>query len=130
MMVIVALVAIGAWGWRLVKLREDYRDKAKLHHSDAEASELDMRFVYAEIDLFDAMIEKLREDIAKKPDSVPGPEDLRRQLRDAQENLERARKALPVSIAATEHHRSLARKYERATLYPWLPVEPDSPEPK
>ena len=28
-----------------------------------------------------------------------------------------------------DHHASLARKYERAARYPWLPVEPDPPEP-
>jgi hypothetical protein len=29
-----------------------------------------------------------------------------------------------------DHHASLARKYEHAALYPWLPVEPDPPEPE
>ena len=28
-----------------------------------------------------------------------------------------------------DHHESLARKYERAARQPWLPVEPDPPEP-
>jgi hypothetical protein len=28
-----------------------------------------------------------------------------------------------------EWHESMARKYERAARYPWLPVEPDPPEP-
>ena len=29
-----------------------------------------------------------------------------------------------------DHHASLARKYEEAARYPWLPVEPDPPEPE
>ena len=29
-----------------------------------------------------------------------------------------------------DHHASLARKYERAARYPWLPVEPDPPPPE
>jgi hypothetical protein len=29
-----------------------------------------------------------------------------------------------------DHHTLLARKYERAACYPWLPVEPDPPEPE
>jgi hypothetical protein len=29
-----------------------------------------------------------------------------------------------------DHHASLARKYEHAAQYPWLPVEPDPPEPE
>jgi hypothetical protein len=28
------------------------------------------------------------------------------------------------------YHRDLAAKYERAARYPWLPVEPDPPEPE
>jgi hypothetical protein len=28
-----------------------------------------------------------------------------------------------------DHHASLARKYERAARYPWLPVEADPPPP-
>jgi hypothetical protein len=29
-----------------------------------------------------------------------------------------------------DYHEDLARKYERAARYPWLPVEPDPPEPE
>jgi hypothetical protein len=32
-------------------------------------------------------------------------------------------------VDRAEHHSSLARKYEHAAQYPWLPVEPDPPEP-
>ena len=28
------------------------------------------------------------------------------------------------------HHEAMAAKYEHAARYPWLPVEPDPPEPK
>ena len=28
------------------------------------------------------------------------------------------------------YHAAMARKYERAARYPWLPVEPDPPEPE
>jgi hypothetical protein len=30
----------------------------------------------------------------------------------------------------TRYHRGMFVKYERAARYPWLPVMPDSPEPK
>jgi hypothetical protein len=33
-------------------------------------------------------------------------------------------------IDRADHHASLARKYEDAARYPWLPVEPDPPEPE
>jgi hypothetical protein len=29
-----------------------------------------------------------------------------------------------------DHHAALQAKYERAARFPWLPVEPDPPEPK
>jgi hypothetical protein len=32
--------------------------------------------------------------------------------------------------ASVIYHSSLTQKYERATRYPWLPVEPDLPEPE
>jgi hypothetical protein len=35
----------------------------------------------------------------------------------------------PVS-PATDHHRLMAEKYRLAARSPWLPVEPDPPEPK
>ena len=28
-----------------------------------------------------------------------------------------------------DYHGAMRRKYERAARYPWLPVEPDPPEP-
>ena len=35
-----------------------------------------------------------------------------------------------VPEAVLEYHMNLAKKYEKAALDPWLPVEPDPPEPK
>jgi hypothetical protein len=32
--------------------------------------------------------------------------------------------------ATASYHATLKRKYEHAALYPWLPVEPDPPEPQ
>ena len=34
------------------------------------------------------------------------------------------------AAALAAHYESLGLKYERAALYPWLPVEPDPPPPK
>jgi hypothetical protein len=42
----------------------------------------------------------------------------------------RASVADRVDIRLMEHHRDLAFKYSRASRCPWLPVEPDPPEPK
>ena len=34
------------------------------------------------------------------------------------------------SQAKSDHYLLLYKKYDRATRYPWLPVEPDPPEPE
>ena len=36
----------------------------------------------------------------------------------------------PQSNSKSRHHEKLAAKYRHATRYPWLPVEPDPPEPE
>jgi hypothetical protein len=36
----------------------------------------------------------------------------------------------PLPERKVPHHEALRRKYERAAGYPWLPVEPDPPEPE
>ena len=36
---------------------------------------------------------------------------------------------LDATRRAAEYHEAMALKYERAARYPWLPVEPDPPEP-
>jgi len=46
------------------------------------------------------------------------------------EELMRLRGDYDRMMDRADHHASLARKYERATRYPWLPVEPDPPEPE
>lgn len=39
-------------------------------------------------------------------------------------------RTLALRLAWAEYHESLALKYEHAARYPWLPVEPDPPEPE
>jgi hypothetical protein len=46
------------------------------------------------------------------------------------EEITRLRGAYDRMMDRADHHASLARKYERAARYPWLPVEPDPPEPE
>jgi hypothetical protein len=35
----------------------------------------------------------------------------------------------PAEVKAADWHRALAEKYREAAAHPWLPVEPDPPEP-
>jgi hypothetical protein len=41
------------------------------------------------------------------------------------EEISRLHGAYDLMMDRADHHASLARKYERAARYPWLPVEPD-----
>lgn len=47
---------------------------------------------------------------------------------EAEKEEERQRMARLLRVI--DYHSQLARKYERAARYPWLPVEPDPPEPE
>ncbi len=76
LMLLIAVVAIGVWVWRMMKLQEGYWHEAQRHAILAASSE------------------------AKKEDRL------------------------------TDYHTHLKLKYERAARYPWLPLEPDPPEPE
>jgi hypothetical protein len=41
-----------------------------------------------------------------------------------------SRSLTPLELRRDEWHAALAKKYTRAARYPWLPVEPDPPEPE
>lgn len=41
----------------------------------------------------------------------------------------RTRPRIMTSLKRIEHHQRLAEKYRDASVRPWLPVEPDPPEP-
>jgi hypothetical protein len=40
------------------------------------------------------------------------------------------REMTPDGVKSSAWHAALAEKYRQAALYPWLPVEPDPPEPE
>jgi hypothetical protein len=40
------------------------------------------------------------------------------------------REMTPDGVKRSAWHAALAEKYRQAALYPWLPVEPDPPEPE
>jgi hypothetical protein len=44
--------------------------------------------------------------------------------------LDEQRRIVAGLVRKISYHESLARRYERAARYPWLPVEPDPPEPE
>jgi hypothetical protein len=51
------------------------------------------------------------------------------ELENAKQKAARSREAAADCATKAARCAALARKYERAARYPWLPVEPDPPEP-
>ncbi len=44
--------------------------------------------------------------------------------------VDRARKDLARLPGKIAYHAAMADKYQHAARYPWLPIEPDAPEPE
>jgi hypothetical protein len=122
---IIALAGIGAWGWRLVKLEEDYRGTAKLHR-------VSVGFLGNEAQTYRTNIENLFWSIMSQQiaTSRVSSKEIEQEIQDAAKGLQQARDRLAANARLCEHHHRLMLKYDRAALYPWLPVEPDPPEPK
>jgi hypothetical protein len=60
---------------------------------------------------------------------TPGvDEHLRATLEPQERSAVEDRKTRLLGVIA--YHEAMARKYDRAARYPWLPVEPDPPEPE
>jgi hypothetical protein len=57
---------------------------------------------------------------------LPGPSS----LEIVKAELSRQQRESDRLARSIDYYISLKRKYERAAIYPWLPVEPDPPEPK
>jgi hypothetical protein len=106
-MVVVAVVAMALGGYfyavTLKRSRDNYLEMARLYSGfEAYAREILARgeLPYLHIE---------------REDGRHSPED-QRDFREAM-------------LREIDHYAALARKYERAARYPWLPVEPDLPEP-
>ena len=54
----------------------------------------------------------------------------RRGLKLSPGSDKRERAFSDLALARTRHHAAMTKKYERAARYPWLPVDPDPPEPE
>jgi hypothetical protein len=120
LMLVVALVGAGMWGVKLWRLSREHAGRAR----SAWASEGFYRLVN-ERSLKNAI--RCEELAARMPYEDPIRRDWfavsMQQL--ALESREDAVKWL----AKAGHYAASARKYERAARYPWLPVEPEPPEP-
>ena len=104
----------GIWGYRMWRLSDEYEVQARRHRT--------LALVYGH-----------PEQVV--PGSVAAAmgtsDDLRRQ--DLKKRVERlgaeSREEAEQYAKKADYYWAVVRKYERAARYPWLPVEPDPPEP-
>jgi hypothetical protein len=118
MMAVVALVALGAWGWRVTKLQDEYREKAVIHSFLAANTSLSVQNSKDQIEIETRLIGLLQS------------QGLDIRIQDRQKALDVARENLARSMRQYARHTRLKAKYERAARYPWLWFEADPPDPE
>jgi hypothetical protein len=122
-MVAVVIIGLMLGGVRLKHRQSRLLSRAQYHEQRAAflpKLESRARIICAEYPAQIAGLEKLRR--------YGGP--VRFRLEHFKVQLDRSREdlvRLPKKIA---YHAAMAHKYEHAARYPWLPVEPDPPEPE
>jgi hypothetical protein len=118
LMVVVALAGLmmggGVWGFRMWRLSGVCAAQAQSYKSRA--------FIFANLE--EIRLGALDSDIDTSGYSWRRENRRRLEGWAARSGVEPARYA---RMAA--HYAALVRKYERAARYPWLPLEPDPPQP-
>jgi hypothetical protein len=108
LMMLVALIGVGVWGWRLWDLRAKYLVTSGLNAVRVSVSINNSKKHSNAVDHLSRLI-FLHDDI--------------------QYALANERRSLARSNEEIEYFTRLKLKYERAARYPWLTVEPDPPLP-
>jgi hypothetical protein len=129
LMLLVALTSLavgGVWGYRICRLYIDYADKARWCES-LERSCWELEAIHrknAEDD------ENLAAYVCALSSSNPELSNyFKERVEAAKLRAAQSREAAADCARKAARCASLARKYERAARRPWLPVEPDPPEP-
>lgn len=135
LMAVVAVAAIGLAAWRLVRLRDDYLDHAVRHGCSVVALGELQQLMEDQIDVFSRYIQHKRKLAKIQQDpfpikSLPSPEELDLEIKEVQKKVDKFSAYLARYARMAEHYPRLKLKYERASRYPWLTVEPDPPVPK
>jgi hypothetical protein len=134
-MLLVALVAVGVWGWRMWQLREDYRSRAALYAGTL--ADLGKMQKHTE-DAICATSDEIRflKKVAKPMVGFSGTEwskeaiEYEQRSEEAQKWMTQYRNDAARWKRLIDQFACLKLKYERAARYPWLPVEPDPPKPE
>jgi hypothetical protein len=151
-MVAVAIVAVALAGYEVKRRRDVYRQAAKKYRLMGQSASDEERLFrvvarsFAEAARNEARLEVLLGAIdpggidpgiypARVRDRAAAQADVMaaRSRAKALEDAREANSQLNTAEAAArraEYYTRLGQKYERAARHPWLPVEPDPPEPK
>jgi hypothetical protein len=135
MMVVVAIVAIalggGLWGSKMIRLSRGYALDAQMN---AGFENLWLQMAAQSV----AQAEEMDKSPFDEPFNKEAPLLVRVIVKAKLGDFEASQRTLAAKFrgfAAREarkaaHHASLRRKYERASRYPWLSVEPNPPDPE
>jgi hypothetical protein len=139
LMVIVAVVALCAWGRNLVRRSNDASFSAMINDDiairRAEIAKGYIRLMHETesrvIDLEKQLGESEKLDAADWPESpIPRARVPRALLAGERRYLELLKSTVSKLTALRQYYERLAAKYRRVARYPWLPVPPDPPEPE
>jgi hypothetical protein len=135
LMVLVALVGVAAWGWRMVKLRQVYLQIALTHANQASRTEAKRKFQADSLIALAYVLEGKkagihRDAVVSGKNSFSVIPTSSWTVAEAERQVSNMRKRLALTSRRLEHDIRLKAKYERAARYPWLPVEPDPPMPE
>jgi hypothetical protein len=119
-MIAVAVVALPMGGYSLKRLHDGFMDRARYHAESAtdcfEAENNAQKYIEGT----DSLLESIGED---------GSADRFDVSRLKADRADMARNVIEWKRLVA-YHAAMARKYENAARHPWLPVEPDPPEPR
>ncbi len=123
--VVVVIVGLLMVGVRLVQRRRLFLSRAQVHELNAafypklESRERKMCLEYA---VLIAGLERLQRYGDREP--------ARSRLETLKVRLDQSRRNLPRWTNTIAYYVAMSHKYRHAARYPWLPVEPDPPEPR
>ena len=123
--VVVVIVGLLMVGVRLKQRRSLLLSRAQFHEQKAAfypKLESRERKICAEYPRLIAGLERLQDYRDREP--------VRSRLEDLKVRLDESRRNLARWTNRIAYYAGMAHKYQHAARYPWLPVEPDPPEPE
>jgi hypothetical protein len=100
-MIAVAVVALVMGGYGLKRRRDDFLSRVQVHAEEATW--------------------RLEDSVMLCSRAVNSMDDI---------ELARWKRRIAILPQLIAYHKALAQKYRGAARYPWLPIEPDPPEPE